>query len=178
MKAETLVAIAISFVVVAQTSGTEPPAAARLVLDATKPLVYIQFDHAGPRKPVEDGEPAEGLWLRLFNNSTLAIIVQANGSETDPSMNILSDVITPRRKRVPKSGINGDKMPAGYASDVGTALIIASGKDVLFSVPSNHVSENWYLQVPFQFDLPPVKQGSQPVCLAGFTWEDIPRKTP
>jgi hypothetical protein len=29
------------------------------------------------------------------------------------------------------------------------------------------------VQGPFQFSLPPVKEGVQPVCCAEFTWEDL-----
>jgi hypothetical protein len=60
----------------------ESQATAKLALDATKPIVYIQFDHAGPRQPVEQDEPATGLWLRLVNNTIVPIEVKTDG--TDP----------------------------------------------------------------------------------------------
>jgi hypothetical protein len=146
----------------------------KLALNAEKPIVYIEFDHAGPRTPVQEGEPAKGLWLRLVNNSTIPIVVQANGTSTDPNMTILPDTIIAVKGRIPKSGPVKRAIPSGYASDTGTPLTIEPGKSLVFSVPSNHVSPTWSMQVPFQFSLPAVKEGVQPVCLAEFTWGDIP----
>jgi hypothetical protein len=148
---------------------------AKLTLDATKPIVYIEFDHAGPRQPVEDGEPDQGLWLRLVNNSTVPIDVRANGTTTDSKMTLLPDVITPRAGRIPRSGPPLEKMPQGYSSDTATILTIDPGKSLVFSVPVNHVAPTWFMQVPFQFSLPPVKEGVQPSCYAEFTWEDLPK---
>jgi hypothetical protein len=70
-------------------------------------------------------------------------------------------------------------MPHGYATavDVTSILTLQPGENVLFSVPVNHVASGWFLQVVFQFDLPPVKNGAaQPVSYAGFDWDDIPEK--
>jgi hypothetical protein len=46
--------------------------------------------------------------------------------------------------------------------------------DLVFSVQANHVSPDWFMQVPFHFSLAPVTRGDQPICLASFTWEMIP----
>jgi hypothetical protein len=48
-------------------------------------------------------------------------------------------------------------MPHGYATaaDVTSILTLQPGENVLFSVPVNHVAPVWFLQVAFQFDLPP-----------------------
>lgn len=148
--------------------------ATKLALDAKNPIVYIAFDHAGPRTPVQEGEPARGLWLRLVNNSTVAIVVQANSTSTDANMTILPDTITANRGKMPKAGPVSQKMPSGYASDTGTPITIDPGKSLVFSVPANHVSQTWSMQVPFQFSLPAVSKGVQPICLAQFTWDDIP----
>lgn len=145
-----------------------------LALDSTKPIVYIAFDHAGPRQPVEQGEPDQGLWLRLVNNSALPIEVRANGTATDPEMTILPDTITRRMVPISMSSAVREKMPRGYSYGMGTLITIDSGKSLVFSVPANHVSPAWFLQVPFYFSLPPEKEGVQPVCLAGFVWEDVP----
>ncbi|MGO9228619.1 MAG: hypothetical protein ACLQKA_05320 [Bryobacteraceae bacterium] len=145
-----------------------------LALDSAKPFVYIAFDHAGPRQPVEQGEPDQGLWLRLVNNSALPIEVRANGTATDPDMTILPDTITRRMVPISMSSAVREKMPRGYSSTMGTLIMIEPGKSLVFSVPANHVSAAWFLQVPFNFSLSPVKEGVQPVCLAAFVWEDIP----
>lgn len=149
-------------------------ASASLSLDAARPIVYIEFDHAGERAPVQEAEPSKGLWLRLVNNSTIPIVVQANSTSTDPNMTILPDRIIAVGRQIPKSGLIKQKMPSGYASHTGTPLTIDPGKSLVFSVPTNHVSRAWSMQVPFEFSLPAVKQGVQPVCLAEFAWRDIP----
>ena len=151
-----------------------PQTATKLSLDIAKPIVYIEFDHAGMRTPVQDGEPSKGFWLRLVNNSAIPIVVQANSTSTDPNMTILSDIVVAVQRKMPKTGSIRQKMPSGYGSDTGTPLTIEPGKSLVFSVPANHVSRTWSMQVPFQFSLPAVKQGVQPLCLAEFTWEDIP----
>jgi len=170
----------ISILAMATCHTAQPQASPKLTLDATKPFVYIGFDHTGPREPLRPDELARGLWLRLVNNSVLPIIVRAHSSITDPDMTILEDVITPQMRTIPKSGLpDYGPMPRGYASgsDVTSLLTINPGKGVLFSVPVNHVGPGWFLQVSFQFDLPPTEHGAaQPVSYAGFTWDDIPAK--
>ncbi len=159
------------FACVRRVDSQTPP---RLAIDATRPIVYVEFDHAGPREPVEEGEPNRGLWLRLVNNSVVPINVRANGTMTDPEMTILPDVITPRMVPITKNGLPRQKMPRGYWSSVATRITIGPGDSLMFSVPENHVAPSWYMEVPFEFDLPAVKRGVQPTCLAPFTWEDIP----
>jgi hypothetical protein len=146
----------------------------KLALDPTRPIVYIEFDHAGPREPIENGEPKQGIWLRLVNNSVVPIDVEAMGTSTNSKLVILPDVITPIERRIPRSGVSREEMPVGYASGMGVAQTIAPGKDLIFSVPANHVSLNWFMQVPFRFSLPPVQKGGQPICYATFIWEDLP----
>jgi len=152
----------------------------KLALDSTKPFVYLKFDHSGPRQPQEPDEPSQGLWLRLVNNSVLPIFMRVHSSLTDPAMTILEDIVTPRIRTIPKTGfVDYGPMPHGYATaaDVTSILTLKPGESVLFSVPVNHVAPGWFLQVGFQFDLPPVEHGAaQPVCYAGFDWDDIPEK--
>lgn len=47
----------------------------------------------------------------------------------------------------------GAKMPMGYWFDVGTDTIIHPGESIYFSLPRNHVSPKWHVQIPFHFDL-------------------------
>jgi hypothetical protein len=156
----------------------ESQATAKLALDATKPIVYIQFDHAGPRQPVEQDEPATGLWLRLVNNTIVPIEVKTDGTDPDGNM-VVPDIVAPRFRPLPKSGPPPEpaKMPQGYfspADDLYHLQIIAPGKDLVIVLPTNHVAYGWNIQIPFQFKLPVVKQGEQPLCYAIFTWEDLP----
>jgi hypothetical protein len=151
---------------------------AKVTLDATKPIVYIKYDHAGPRQPVEEGEPANGLWLRLVNNSVIPIEVKTDGTDPDGNM-VVPDIVASRFRPLPKSGPPPEpaRMPQGYfspADDLFHLQIIAPGKDLVIVLPTNHVAYGWNIQIPFQFKLPVVKQGEQPLCYAIFTWEDLP----
>jgi hypothetical protein len=47
------------------------------LIDPSKPYVYLELDHVGPRKPLRASEPNIGLWLRLKNNCTLPIVIVA-----------------------------------------------------------------------------------------------------
>ncbi len=159
-----------------QTIGSQETA--KMVLDPTKPIVYIHFDHAGPRQPVEEAEPARGLWLRLVNNSVIPVEVKTDGTDPDGNM-VVPDIVAPRFRPLPKSGPPPEpaKMPQGYfspAADLFHLQIIAPGKDLVIVLPTNHVAYGWNIQIPFQFKLPVVKQGEQPLCYAVLTWEDLP----
>jgi hypothetical protein len=152
-------------------SGPTP----KLVLNESRPIVYIELDHIGPRPPVEDGEPDRGLWLRLVNNSVVPIEVNPMDTGPDPALRLLPDEIVGISTRIEKSYVLEPKMPMGYATGdiIGTELI-QFGKGFLFSVPVTHVGRRWYLQVPFRFHLPPINHGTQPLSYAQFTLEDIP----
>ncbi len=171
---------AIGILTIASCCTAQAQTAPKLALDATKPFVYIEFDHSGPRQPLEPDEPSRGLWLRLVNNSVFPIILRVHSSLTDLEMTILEDIITPQTRMIPKSGLpDYGPMPRGYATaaHVTSLLTINPGKEVIFSVPVNHVGPGWFLQVSFQFDLPPVEHGAaQPACYAAFAWDDIPEK--
>jgi hypothetical protein len=154
-------------------SGEGPIALAR---DPDRPIVYIEFDHSGHRDPVKQEEPSRGYWLRLVNNSVLTIAVRANSSGTSPEFTILPDKLVRRRRPIPRSGLGPREMPSGYESDTSSLLKLRPGMSLTFSVPEDHVTSQWYMQVPFEFDLPPVKTGVEPICFAPFAWEDIPAK--
>lgn len=47
----------------------------------------------------------------------------------------------------------GSRMPPGYWADVGTLTTIDPGHSIYFSLPRNHVSPKWHVQIPFSFDL-------------------------
>jgi hypothetical protein len=138
-------------------SGQTP----KLVLDAAKPIVYVELDHVGPRPPVEADEPDRGLWLRLVNNSIVPIEVQPMDTRTDPELTLLPDEIVGRWTRIEESDTPEPKMPMGYATGhIISTELIQPGKGLLFSVPVTHVGRSWYMQVPFRFHLPPIKHGT------------------
>lgn len=146
----------------------------QFVINRAEPYVYIKFDHVGKRKPATEGEESEGLWLRLVNNCNLPISVLTFDLGTgDPGVGVPYSV-------VPISGFRGPSedqlktMPHGYASDVGTSAKIPPGGNLLFSIPLDRVTPQWYIRVRFDFALPGPKEGYNPYSLVDFTWEDMP----
>jgi hypothetical protein len=172
---------ALALISLATSPGARCQSQSKLVLNTTRPFVYVEFDHIGQRVPEADDEPPRGLWLRLVNNSVFPILVRVHNSETVKDRAIVEDVVTAVQiRRIPKEGFaDYGAMPTGYASalDVAGSERIGPGKVLLFSVPINHVAPTWYFQVPFQFDLPPTKHGAQPVCYVAFEWDNIPEKS-
>lgn len=69
----------------------------KFLIDATKPYVYLEVDHVGPRTPLRNDEPKIGLWLHLKNNCKLPIVVLVIGErKVDPKEGIaLQDEIVP-----------------------------------------------------------------------------------
>jgi len=45
------------------------------LIDPSKPFVHLEMDRIGPREPLRDGEPNEGIFVRLRNNCQLPIVV-------------------------------------------------------------------------------------------------------
>ena len=67
--------------------------------------------------------------------------------------------------------------PPGYGIDSGfdalTLTLIPPGGQVLFTVPSNHVSETWHLEIPFRFALPNKSRIRAPYSYVAFYQEDL-----
>jgi hypothetical protein len=80
-----------------QRSGhSQNSSLSNFLLDETKPYVYLEFDHVGPREPSRADEPHTGLWLRLHNNCIVPIIVNTFGTppSSDPrEMRVLDNVV-------------------------------------------------------------------------------------
>jgi hypothetical protein len=85
------------------------------LIDPSKPYVYLEVDHLGPRKPLRDGEPDTGIWLRLKNNCTLPVVVIASGVPTESAGEALwvwvEDEVVPNR---PSSGTESMGSGIGY----------------------------------------------------------------
>jgi hypothetical protein len=149
--------------------------AQRFVIDHSKPYAYIKFDHTGARKPVNEWESPRGLWLRLVNNCRIPLQLSVLGSSTgDPGVLLKFEVV---EKLMLITGPDIDmsqKAPPGYFADIGTLVTIQPGKDLLFSVPAETVTNRWYIETRFEFELPDAKLGVQPSSVVEFTWDDIP----
>jgi hypothetical protein len=152
-------------------------------IDRSKPYVYVKFDHFGNRKPVNDWESTKGLWLRLVNNCRLPIGVSVLGLGTgDPGVAMNFEVVPTAGRDAPDSE-QRKKVPFGYAADIGTLVTIPPKGDLLFSVPAESVTKQWYIQVRFGFVLPepktvntPPSGNYEPYSIADFTWYNIPEE--
>jgi hypothetical protein len=154
-------------------------------LDKSKPYVYLKFDHVADRKPLSPDEVSKGLWLRLVNNCRLPIIVAVfNPGTTDVGTGVFDEVVPIEDpKGVPLAGPTQAskpdqraRPPEGYSSEVFSTRTIPPGADLLFSVPVNHVSPSWYLQIIFNLDALGTTYGSEPYSVVSFHWQDIPEK--
>lgn len=162
------------------------------VLDEAKPYVYIAFDHAGNRKPLGEGESKQGFWLKFVNNCRVPVTVGTFETGTgDLGIGVLHDVVPyesgrvkgypgPQAETPSKAARDGSsegpatKPPAGYSAEVSSTTTIGPGESLPFSVPSNHLSPNWYLRVRFTLAVSPNRIGDQPYSYADFRWEQLP----
>jgi len=193
----------------------------KFLIDATKPYVYLEVDHVGPRTPLRNDEPKIGLWLHLKNNCKLPIVVLAIGErKKDPKEGIaLQDEIVPEpiapamRGDGASGGIiaprgSGELLdlflwpntteeevrlaeekqratrkpverPVGYGSQNGfnsfELTVIAPGDQLYFSVPANHVSKSWHLEIPFRLAVPNNSRIRPPYSYVAFYQDDLDR---
>lgn len=162
------------------------------VLNASKPYVYLQFDHVGPRKPLRQGEGNLGLWLRIVNNCRAPITVPTFGlTSGDPGVGVLDEVVPDivttlvsrdsgdlnlagvrTSQEIPANPQN--RLPQGYSAEVYSMTRILPGQDLLFSVPLNHVGRNWFLRVRFVLDVDKPSLGTGPYTYLNFFKTQIP----
>jgi hypothetical protein len=163
------------------------------VLDGTKPYVYLQFDHVGPRKPLHEGEPSMGIWLRIVNNCKVPISVRSYGVTTGDTGTGVFDEIIPVPQVFTVQADSGEiplstderptqkiakepsaKMPEGYEAELSSVTRVLPGKSLLFSVPRNHVSREWFLRVKFALAVSRPSVGTGPFTELDFFDEQIP----
>ncbi len=83
------------------------------LIDPSKTYVYLEVDHVGPRKPLRDGEPETGIWLRLKNNSTLPVVIIGSGVPAESADEALwvEDEVVPNK---PSTGTESMGAAIGY----------------------------------------------------------------
>jgi hypothetical protein len=164
--------------------------ASDFVIDKSKPFVYLRFDHIGPRKPLQDGEGAVGLWLRVVNNCRIPISFLSNSAPIgEPGVMLMDEVVdtesmmqitsTPEEEaeiqRHEKARLLKHK-PTGYSAEVSGVVRVQPGAEILFSVPLNHVDEDWYLRVKFALDVSKSSVAVGPFTYLPFYEWDIPKE--
>ncbi len=171
-------------------SYAQPVGNDNFLIDQTKPYVYLKFDHIGPRIPIEKGEGKVGLWLRVVNNCRIPIVFMSLGkADGAPGVRLTDEVVdvepvleiafteeqkkeARERERLRKS----KHKPVGYSSETGGVVRVQPGEDVLFSVPVNHVDDDWYMRVKFALDLNRSSVSQGPFTYLPFYKWDIPRE--
>jgi hypothetical protein len=160
------------------------------VIDQSKPYVYLKFDHIGPRKPIQNGESNTGLWLRVINNCRIPIAFQSFSMPPGvPGLGLMDEVVenepmlqtysTPEEGRETQRREKLRKLkhkPKGYSSETAGVVRVQPGTDVLFSVPLNHVDDDWYMRVKFALELDKSSVSVGPFTYLPFYEWDIPKE--
>jgi hypothetical protein len=169
------------------------------IIDPNRPYVYLKFGHIGSGIPRDESEPKTRIWLRVMKNCKMAIVVRENGTpdgsptderqimyEVAPTVEPMRiDAVVPTRNRkrtkseeTPSADLK--KMPQGYMGEVGSTESIPPGEGILFSIPVNHLSERWHIEIPYDFDSPQGKccrdpnVGGQPHMVDDYELWDLP----
>jgi hypothetical protein len=160
------------------------------LIDSSKDYVYLKFDHLGRRERLGGDEVSKGLWIRLVNNCRVPVIVATFDPGTgDPGSGIYDEVVPAaakgpilhseggQKKPLRSSRLTSAKMPKGYSlPDTFSTASISPGESILFSVPANHVSPSWSLEIRFYLGPPGSLFGSGPYSVLSFDWVDIPEQ--
>jgi hypothetical protein len=173
--------LAVAFVASVPAQSSDPP----FVIDPARPYVYLQFDHVGPISSELKDEGVTGLWLRLKNNSRMAIALRCIGANADGSSNvsdevianepgivITSDVDEPAKER-PK--LSKAKPPRGNSFEVSGVCRIEPGKSLLIQFPRNHVSSTWFLRVRVALEVNRSSVAVGPWTILDFNEYEIPK---
>jgi hypothetical protein len=160
------------------------------VIDHSKPYVYLKFDHIGPRKPVQKGEADTGLWLRVVNNCRIPLVfasfIMPDGNpgvglmdevvDTEPMFQILNSAEEEKEFQQHEQLRKMKQKPVGYSSETSGVVRVQPSQDILFSVPLNHVDDDWYMRVKFALDLDRSSISVGPFTYLPFYEWDIPKE--
>jgi hypothetical protein len=163
----------VSFALLAATALGQTSAPS-ISLDASRPYIDIVFERLGKRAPVFEGEPDEGVWLRLRNNCVLPVQMQVLGRpHQNPGYIIPHQVVSGvgRRMWVPTAPQPRISKPQGYGSiDVINSREIPPGGDLMFSVPLRHVTRAWSIRVEVSMVHRMIPKGNEPRTFVDFDW--------
>jgi hypothetical protein len=175
------------------------------LIDVNRPFVYVKFDHIGTGAPTSEDEPNSRIWLRLTNNCRIPILVHANGVPDEspkdevgvqygvvrdpeiqlpimsfPQSSVAGTSESEKGKDQQKAQATTEEVPRGYMFHVASLVSIEPGTGILFSLPVNHLSKKWHIEIPFEFELPKGKgprdpvNGGIPVMVVQYSIWDLP----
>ncbi len=194
----SLVLIAFS-VAEAQAQSGSGDIGEQFIVNKERPFAYLQFDHVGKGARRNENEPAYRIWLRLVNNCRVPIEIRTSGVPdgspvgevgffhnvvANPTYNRASGVTILESGASPKLADNPvvpTAMPNGYDTDVSSTATLQASESLLFSIPVNHLSGAWHIEIPFRFELPHKRPshyeeniGGQPHMTIGYWLSDLP----
>jgi len=136
----------------------------------SKPHIFISYERMGKIAPLYVGESERRTWLRFHNNSAWQAM-------------FCSDVVP---KEYGETGVEYEverykgagESPGAGRSDNCQYMVIKPGKSVLFSVPSEHLTEGLAIKVRYRYSWEIDPDGSdnelEPKHFVYFYSEDIP----
>ena len=166
--------------------------AEQFIFNKERAFTYLQFDHVGKGPPRNENEPAYRIWFRLVNNCRVPIVMRTSGvPDGSPlgEVGLFHNVIAnPPTYGVPGGAVlqsgAGPKpaenavatapMPEGYDADVSSTATLEASESLLFSVPVNHLSEKWHIEISFRFDVPHKRPLHYEANIGGQPHMDLP----
>ena len=101
-----------------------------------------------------------------------------NGISGGTSVPIVQSGANPN---VAETASSAKPMPNGYDGDVSSTATLNASESLLFSIPVNHLSSEWHIEIPFHFELPhkrpqhyEVNIGGQPHMVITYWVSDLP----
>lgn len=173
--------------------------AEQFIFNKERAFTYLQFDHVGKGTRRNENEPAYRIWFRLVNNCRVPIVIRTSGvPDGSPvgEVGLFHNVVA----NPPTYGVSGGTilesgaspklaenpavippMPEGYDADVSSTATLQASESLLFSIPINHLSGKWHIEIPFRFDAPhkrPLQYeaniGGQPHMAITYWLSDLP----
>ena len=184
---------------VAEPQAQSGSLAQQFLLNQERTFAYLQFDHMGQGPRFNENEPVNRIWFRLVNNCRLPIVIRTFGVPdgsprgeaglfhdvvANPAMNGVSGGTIVESGADPKAAetaVSATPMPNGYDGDVSSTATLNASESLLFSIPVNHLSSKWHIEIPFRFELPhkrpshyDVNIGGQPHMVITYWLSDLP----
>jgi hypothetical protein len=174
--------------------------AEQFIFNKERAFTYLQFDHIGKGPRRDENEPAYRIWFRLVNNCRVPIVIRTFGVPdgspvgevglfrdvvADPPASgyvsgstVLESGASPKPAESPATT---PPMPDGYDGEVSSAATLQASQSLLFSIPIDHLSGKWHIEIPFRFDVPHKRPlhyeaniGGQPHMAISYWLSDLP----
>ena len=194
----SLIVIVLS-VAEAQAQSKNGNISEQFLFNKERAFTYLQFDHIGKGPRRDEDEPAYRIWFRFVNNCRVPIVIRTSGvpdgspvGEVGLFHNVVANspfngasgvsfLISGASPKAAESPAAAPPMPHGYDADVSSAATLGASESLLFSIPVNHLSGSWHIEIPFRFDLPHKRPshyeeniGGQPYLMIGYWLSDLP----